>query len=34
MKSGFLLDVVIREGTAVFKLFTRKDKTLLVRRDT
>jgi hypothetical protein len=34
MKSRLLLDVVIREGSAVFELLASKDKTLLVRRDT
>jgi len=33
MKSGFLLNVVVWEGTAIFKLFPRKDETLLVGRD-
>jgi len=30
MKCGLLLDVVIRQGTAIFKLFTGEDETLLV----
>merc|ERR1711936_1480110 len=30
MQSGFLLDVVVREGTAIFKLFTSKDQPLLI----
>jgi len=30
MKSWFLLDVIIRKGSSVFKLFTGEDKTLLV----
>merc|ERR1712200_342367 len=30
MQSGFLLDVVVRERTAIFKLFTSKDQPLLV----
>merc|ERR1712012_495098 len=30
MQSGFLLDVVVREGAAIFKLFTSKDQPLLV----
>merc|ERR1712025_1555613 len=30
MQSGLLLDVVVREGTAIFKLFTSKDQPLLV----
>ena len=28
-----LLDVVVREGAAVFKLLAREDQALLVRRD-
>ena len=34
MESGFLLDVVIRKGTAILKLLTGEDQALLVRRDT
>merc|ERR1719284_11321 len=34
MESGLLLDVVVREGSAVFKLLTGEDKSLLIRRDT
>jgi len=34
VKSGFFLDVVVRESSAVFKLFTSKDESLLVRRDS
>merc|ERR1711868_303932 len=30
MQSGFLLDVVVRERTAIFKLFAGKDQPLLV----
>merc|ERR1712170_287522 len=30
MQSRLLLDVVVREGTAIFKLFTSKDQPLLV----
>merc|ERR1711971_806849 len=30
MKSGLLLDVVVREGTAILKLFASKDQPLLV----
>merc|ERR1711931_353567 len=30
MQSGLLLDVVVRERTAIFKLFTSKDQPLLV----
>jgi hypothetical protein len=34
MESRLLLNVVVREGPAVFKLLAGKDETLLVRRDT
>jgi len=34
VKCGFFLDVVVRESSAVFKLFTSKDESLLVRRDS
>lgn len=34
MECGFLLDVVIREGAAVFELFAGEDQALLIRRDT
>jgi hypothetical protein len=34
MKCGLLLDVVIRKSTAVLKLLTSEDKTLLIRRNT
>jgi len=33
MESRLLLNVVIRQGTAVFKLLSSKDQTLLIRRD-
>ena len=33
MKSRFLLNVVVREGSAVFELLASEDKTLLIRRD-
>ena len=33
MKSGLLLDVVIRKGAAILELLTGEDKTLLVGRD-
>ena len=33
MKSGFLLDVVIRKGTTILELLSSKDKTLLIRGD-
>jgi len=34
VKSGFLLDVVISKRSAIFKLFSCEDKTLLIRWDT
>ena len=34
MKSGFLLDVIIREGSSIFELLTGEDKTLLIGRNT
>jgi hypothetical protein len=34
VESGLLLDVVVRQGAAVFELFAGEDQTLLVRRDT
>ena len=34
VERGLLLDVVVREGTAIFKLLTSKDETLLVGRNT
>ena len=33
VKGGFLLDVVVREGAAIFQLLSSEDKTLLVRGD-
>ena len=33
MKSGLLLDVVVRESASVFQLLAGEDKSLLVRRD-
>jgi hypothetical protein len=33
MEGRLLLDVVVREGTAVFKLLAGKDEALLVWRD-
>jgi hypothetical protein len=33
VKGGFLLDVVVGKGTAVFKLFSSEDETLLVWRN-
>ena len=34
VESGFLLDVVIGEGSTVFQLLTSEDKSLLIWRDT
>ena len=34
MERGFLLDVIVLEGPAVFKLLSGEDQTLLIRRDT
>jgi hypothetical protein len=34
VKSGLLLDVVVGESAAIFKLLSGKDQTLLVRGDT
>ena len=34
MKGRLLLDVVIREGTAILQLLTSEDKTLLIRGDS
>lgn len=33
MQRGFLLNVVIGQGTAILQLLSSKDKALLVRRD-
>merc|ERR1719419_1507270 len=33
MKSGLLLNVVIREGSSVLELFSSEDQSLLLRRD-
>ena len=33
MKGGFFLDIVVAEGTAVFKLFAGENKTLLIGGD-
>ena len=33
MKSRFLLNVVVAKGTAILKLLSSKDETLLIRRD-
>ena len=34
MESALLLDAVVTDGTAVLKLLTGEDETLLIRRDT
>jgi len=34
VKGGFLLDVVVAECAAVFQLFSSKDQTLLIWRDS
>lgn len=34
MKGGLLLDVVVRQSTAIFQLLTSKDQPLLVRRNS
>ncbi len=34
VESGLLLDVVVTQGSAVFKLLSGKDKTLLIRGNT
>merc|ERR1719229_1589800 len=34
MEGGFLLNVVIREGTTIFELFSSEDQTLLLRWDS
>lgn len=33
VESRLLLDVIIREGAAILKLLSRKDETLLIRRN-
>jgi hypothetical protein len=33
VKGGFLLDVVVRQGAAIFELLASKDQSLLIRRD-
>ena len=33
VECGFLLDVVVRKGSAIFELLTGEDETLLVWRD-
>ena len=34
MECGLLLNVVVAQGTAILKLFTGEDKTLLIRRNS
>jgi len=34
MKCGFLLDVIVRESSSIFKLLSSEDKSLLIWRDT
>jgi len=34
MKSAFFLDIVVREGSAVFQLLSSENESLLIRRDT
>jgi len=34
VKSGLLLDVVVGEGSSIFKLFTGKDESLLIWWDS
>merc|ERR1711942_522633 len=34
MESRFFLNVVVRESTSIFQLFSSEDQPLLVRRDT
>ena len=34
MESGFLLNIVITEGTAIFQLLAGEDQALLIRWDT
>ena len=34
MESGFFLDVVVREGSAIFQLLACKNQSLLIRRDS
>ena len=33
MEGRFLLDIIIGQGAAVFKLLSREDQTLLIRRN-
>jgi len=34
VKGGLLLDVVVRKGTAIFKLLSSKNQALLIRGDS
>merc|ERR1712105_78596 len=34
MKSGFLLDVVVTQGTTIFQLLASEDQSLLIRRNS
>ena len=34
MKGGFLLDVVVRKGSAVLELLSSEDESLLIGRDS
>lgn len=34
MQGGFLLNVVVTQGTTIFQLLSGKDETLLIRGDT
>ena len=34
MQGGFLLDVVVRQGTSIFQLLASEDQSLLVRWNT
>lgn len=34
VKGGFLLDVVVTQGAAIFQLLTSEDQTLLIGGDT
>ena len=33
MKSGLLLDVVVRESSSIFELLASEDQSLLIRRN-
>lgn len=34
VQGGFLLDIVVAQGAAIFQLLSSKDQTLLVRRNS